>query len=198
MGETIDTGQHLWPAIVLAVYWACLLFWRPQQGEDIKGFLTGLPPPVVPPEHKDREPDPPDEDGRGDRTRADFLERAARAYEYIALMFAAGNLGELAELVSAEVLAEFSRESTRRQANAEKVCLTFAALEQPAILEWKEDDQGVEVKVRFAAEIFVSERDESEPGSARTRLMLAREAWTFKRQHRSPSPIWTLIATDDG
>jgi len=196
MSESVEIGPSLWPAIALGIYWACLLLWNARHSEGTGGFLSGLPPPVA---GRDYETGPvpagQDNGGNAEPTRADFLHRVSKAYEFILLSFAAGNVRDLAELVSPDVLAEFSREIRRRQAAGESMALNFVSVE-PAIMEWNEDENGIEATVRFVAEILISEEVGGKAGDRRTTIVAARDIWTFRREHLSRSPIWTLVATD--
>lgn len=195
MNEAAETGNSLWPAIILGIYWAYVIIWNERRKQNERGTLFGTGA-VSAPSGRSADNTAPTV-ARFDRSmfdREDFLARAKKAYEFILTSYAAGSAADLVGLVSPEVFAVFSREIERRDAAGEKMSLTFSALDDPEIIGCDSGDELDEVHVRFSAEIFVS------TGVSATeepiRLMNAVDLWTFRRSADSKNTAWVLTATD--
>jgi len=197
MGETVETGNNLWPVVLLGLYWAYLLIWHERQQNRQKAlFSSGLPPP----NNKER-------DGRNggaplsaantplEFDEENFLIGAANAYEFILEAYAAGNLDALAQMVSPEVLQAFAEDIHTRQAKGERLLLTFVSLKDPLIVRTKFDDAAAEITVRFEADIFVSEGT-SATSDEPVGPLAAIDVWTFSRTRKAKGRSWTLIATE--
>jgi predicted lipid-binding transport protein (Tim44 family) len=126
-----------------------------------------------------------------------FLQQAGAAYEFILTRYAAGDMEKLAGLLDAEVFEAFSAETTRRVSAGETMTLEFVALETCKIVDAEFDELEAAIRVRFESELFLSEgREAAEGDTTATTLLRAIDIWTFRREHSSNSPVWTLAATD--
>lgn len=134
---------------------------------------------------------------------AAFLKGARQAYEMIVTAFAEGNRKTLRDLLSREVLDEFTTELSARDRRGEIIDQSFVGISKADIVE-AELKQGMAVlTVRFVSQLITATRD-------RTGVVIAgdpqkirevTDVWTFSRDVSSARARqnlnWRLIATQD-
>lgn len=192
-------GTHFWLVVFIGLYWAYVILWNERHNQNGRSghFGSGLLPGTAERSVTNQAPVIATVD-RTEFDEEDFIAYAGKAYEFILRNFAEGNPEVLVDIVSPGVFEVFSREIERRNAAGEKMSLAFAALNDTKIVERDFGAEFAEVKVRFSAEIFVSDLVSTGEGfdEGPTRLMNAVDLWTFHHPGGSSSPGWVLTATD--
>jgi len=129
-----------------------------------------------------------------------FLHGARQAYEMIVTAFAAGDRRELRPLLSDEVYGDFDSAMRAREADGQKVEMTFIGIDDAKITAAQMRGRVAEITVKFVSEVisFTKNADgvvvEGDPTTQRK----VTEVWTFSRDTTSSDPNWLLIATDEG
>jgi predicted lipid-binding transport protein (Tim44 family) len=191
MDGTSETGISLWPAIAVAIGWAYLLVFQELHRRNSGGTSAK---PTANTSKALAEIRSPAEQAFDAPL---FLQQAGAAYEFILTRYAAGDMEKLAGLLDAEVFEAFSAETARRVSAGETMTLEFVALETCKIVDTEFDELEAAIRVRFESELFLSEgREAAEGDTTATTLLRAIDIWTFRREHSSNSPVWTLAATD--
>lgn len=199
MNETSETGGHLLPAVFLAIYWAYIFLWYERRKRDGHGsrFNSGLPPPASDAAVRRRGNTGNDAvSAERDFDEALFLDRARCAYEFIIANFAAGKIDQIVGLLGAEVFRAFSEEVAGKVRAGRLGELHLVALDSAEIVAKKFDSEAAMITVRFESEIFLSPSEGAADGSKEASLIRAVDLWTFRREHGSRNPVWTLVATD--
>ena len=128
-----------------------------------------------------------------------FMAGAQGAYQMVLEAFWNDDHSQLAELVSDEMLADFTAALDARTKAGERVENRLIAIDHATIVEAGMNGTMAEVTVRFEAEMVATTRD------AGGRLITGdpknsvetRDLWTFSRHTASSDPAWILIATDE-
>ncbi len=126
-----------------------------------------------------------------------FLEGARVAYEMIIAAFAGGDEETLGQLLSDDVLDDFTGAIRDRQERNETLETTLVALEAAEPLDARVVGDWAEVTIKFVAEISNVTRDadgEVVAGDAMA-VNVVTDIWTFARDVRSNDPNWRLIET---
>ncbi len=128
-----------------------------------------------------------------------FLDGASGAYRMVLEAFWSNDRGQIAELVSDEMLADFSAALVARKEAGERVDNRLIAIDSAEIVEAGLNGTMAEVTVRFDAEIVSATRDSAgrliagDPHAS----VETHDLWTFSRHTASSDPAWILIATDE-
>ena len=128
-----------------------------------------------------------------------FLAGAKQAYEIVFLAYADGDVQQLSQLLSDEVLEDFTSVIDERKAKGLRVEARFIGIREAAVerLGFDERSRRAEIGVRFVADLITAVRDESDlviEGDPKT-ITRRVEHWTFERIFGSPNPNWTLVET---
>ena len=103
----------------------------------------------------------------------DFMQKAPRAFEYIAAAFAKGNKNDLKPLLSPEIFASFEKVIDERKERGETA--EFNLIGFKTIRLTKAETAG----------------DDVDP----TYIETVTDVWTLRKNMKSGSPIWVLTAT---
>jgi len=131
-------------------------------------------------------------------TAESFVAGARGAFEMIVGAYAAGDLGTLKPLLSAEVFERFKGAVEQRRRAGEKLETTLVGIRAAEITEANLADRMAAVTVKFVSEQVNVTRDgtgkvvDGDPAKVAT----VTDIWTFQRNLRSRDPNWALIATD--
>jgi predicted lipid-binding transport protein (Tim44 family) len=126
-----------------------------------------------------------------------FLGGARAAFEMILGAYAAGDAATLKTLLSADVLANFSRAIDDRKRAGEILENTLVGVRSPEVVEAYMEGRTAYVTAKFVSEQINVTRDENgdvvdgDPG----RVTKVTDFWTFARDTKSRDPNWTLVAT---
>lgn len=127
----------------------------------------------------------------------DFLRGARQAFEMIVGAFAAGDIDALRPLLAPEVLDNFSRAITKRQASGETLETRIGRINDVDVIDAKLDGSVAHVTVRFVSDQTNVTRDsagdilDGDPDAPAEVV----DDWTFARDTRSRDPNWQLVAT---
>ncbi len=128
-----------------------------------------------------------------------FLAGAQGAYTMILEAFWKGDAEALADLVSDDVLADFTAAIEARANAGETLDNRLLQVDRARIVGARMNGMMAEVTVQFDAEIVAVTRDsegrviEGDPNAS----VETHDVWTFSRHTGSPDPAWLLIATDE-
>lgn len=127
----------------------------------------------------------------------DFMQKAPRAFEYIALAFANGDKESLKPLLSDNIYKSFEKaidERKERNETAEFSLIGFKSIKLTAAEMFGNE---VELTVEFETEqtnIIKNAEGEVIIGDP-TYIETVTDIWTLKKNMRSSDPVWILTAT---
>jgi predicted lipid-binding transport protein (Tim44 family) len=109
-----------------------------------------------------------------------------------------GDVDDLAELVSDEVLDGFRHAIEERQARGETLENRLLEVDSVRIVEARMNGSMAEVTVQFDAEILAVTRgsDGTVVSGSPSAGVETHDVWTFSRHVTSPDPAWLLVGTD--
>jgi len=128
-----------------------------------------------------------------------FLAGSQGAYAMTLEAFWKGDLDELADLVSDEMLENFKAAIDARTGSGEKLDNRLLQVDRAQIVGAHMNGTMAELTVRFDAEIVSVTRDEEgrviagDPNQS----VETHDLWTFSRHTASSDPAWLLVATDE-
>lgn len=203
MNEAADIAGNI-PAIVLvSLWWAFLVAWDllypragPSRPDPVTGCCEAGAGEAQP--HGPAWPALRDADPTFDEQK--FLEDASSAYEVILRAYAGGDVETLRPLLAVDVLEAFEIAGAGRRSRGETLCLTFIGMRQASIAGVEAIEDGMEISVRFVAEIvnvIRTSNNEVSTGDPQ-RIVEAHDLWTFARQVSTQDRTWLLVATDEG
>jgi predicted lipid-binding transport protein (Tim44 family) len=129
---------------------------------------------------------------------AGFLAGAKAAYEAIVVAFAAGDRATLSNLLAPEVIENFTRAISDRQARQETMQTNIVSIDSVKIDDARMNGPVAQVAVRFLSKLISSTHDkagaviEGSPDKVADHVDL----WTFARDVSSRNPNWRLVATE--
>lgn len=127
----------------------------------------------------------------------EFMQKAPRAFEYIAQAFAAGNKEELAPLLSRDIYKRFEKVIIERAERSETAEFSLIGFKSIKLVNAALIGNLVELTVEFETEqtnILKNKDGEIILGDP-TYIETVTDVWTFRREMKSSSPIWILTAT---
>jgi predicted lipid-binding transport protein (Tim44 family) len=138
---------------------------------------------------------------RADRSFAAdrFLAGAQGAYAMVLESFWKGDIDQLSDLVSDEMLANFRAAMEARKASGERIENRLLQVDRAQIVGAHMSGTMAEITVRFDAEIVTVTRDAEgrviagDPAQS----VETHDLWTFSRHTASDDPAWLLVATDE-
>jgi len=126
-----------------------------------------------------------------------FLAGAKFAYEAVVTAFAAGNRETLGELLTRDVLENFSGAIDEREERGETLETTVVSASSADVLGARVAGGNAEVTVKFVTELMNVIRDSSgavPPGKSDS-VRVVTDIWTFVREVRASDPNWALAET---
>lgn len=132
-----------------------------------------------------------------------FLTGARAAYEIIVTAFAEGSRKVLRDLLSKDVMEEFSAAIAARESRGERIEQSFVGIDKADILEAEVNKGIASITVRFASQLITATRDKAGNVIAGDPNVIAHvtDIWTFSRDistaRARQDPNWRLIATQD-
>lgn len=126
-----------------------------------------------------------------------FLEGAESAFEMIVGAFAAGDVGTLESLLSAQVFENFREAVEQRAEDGETLETTIVSVKSATVLEAGMKGSDAVVTVSFVSEQVNVTRDSENRVVAGDPNHVAEitDIWTFRRNVRSADPNWKLVET---
>ena len=130
-------------------------------------------------------------------TAANFLEGAAKAFEYIVTAYAKHDADALKPLLSADVYARFAASIQDREDRGETTETELVVVNPPKIESIEVTDERAVIAVRFQSEQIntVKDKDGAVIESNREDVESVTDIWSFARETVSHDPNWILIAT---
>jgi predicted lipid-binding transport protein (Tim44 family) len=128
-----------------------------------------------------------------------FLAGAQGAYAMVLDSFWKGDIDQLSDLVSDEMLANFRSALEARKTSGERVENRLLQVDRAQIVGAHMTGTMAEITVRFDAEIVTVTRDAEgrviagDPNQS----VETHDLWTFSRHTASDDPAWLLVATDE-
>ena len=127
----------------------------------------------------------------------DFMQKAPRAFEYIALAFAGGDKESLKPLLSDNIYKSFEKaidERKERNETAEFSLIGFKSIKLTAAQLFGSE---VDLTVEFETEQtnIVKDSDGNVIVGDPTYIETVTDIWTLKKDMRSSDPVWVLTAT---
>lgn len=128
-----------------------------------------------------------------------FLAGAQGAYAMVLEGFWKGDLAQLSDLVSDEMLANFKAALDARKASGERIENRLLQVDRAQIVGAHMTGTMAEITVRFDAEIVSVTRDAEGRVIAGdpNQTVETHDLWTFSRHTASDDPAWLLVATDE-
>ena len=212
MEAVINTLNLILLIVVIFVFWRL----KSVLGTHDEFTKGGRPPPEAPRTPLDA-PAQPDlrvvsnrEEGAQDATLAAivkidrsfdlpaFLDGAGKAYEIILMAYAGHERDRLQELVSAEVYEGFAAAIGDREDKGHKLETQIVGASPPEVHEMELEGTVARITIIINAELcsVVRNIDGTVVEGSPEQIMQTTDYWTFERQLKSRSPIWTLVATE--
>ena len=126
-----------------------------------------------------------------------FLAGAKFAYEAVITAFAAGNRETLGELLTRDVLENFSGAIDEREERGETLETTVVGVSSADVVDARMAGHTAEVTVKFVTELMNVIRDATgalPPGKSDS-VRVVTDIWTFVRDVRASDPNWALAET---
>jgi predicted lipid-binding transport protein (Tim44 family) len=126
-----------------------------------------------------------------------FLAGAKFAYEAVVTAFAAGNRETLGELLTRDVLENFSGAIDEREERGETLETTVVGVSSADVVDARMAGHTAEVTVKFVTELMNVIRDATgalPPGKSDS-VRVVTDVWTFVRDVRASDPNWALAET---
>ncbi len=127
----------------------------------------------------------------------DFMQKAPRAFEYIAAAFAKGNKNDLKPLLSPEIFTSFEKVIDERKERGETAEFNLIGFKTIRLTKAETAGDDVELTVEFETEqtnIVKDSQGQLIVGDP-TYIETVTDVWTLRKNMKSGSPIWVLTAT---
>lgn len=127
----------------------------------------------------------------------DFMQKAPRAFEYIAAAFAKGNKNDLKPLLSPEIYASFEKVINERKERGETAEFNLIGFKTIRLTKAETAGDDVELTVEFETEqtnIVKDSQGQVIVGDP-TYIETVTDVWTLRKNMKSGSPVWILTAT---
>lgn len=127
----------------------------------------------------------------------DFMQKAPRAFEYIAKAFADGNKAELESLLSHDLYKSFEKAIDLREERGEKAEFSLIGFKSIQLTKAEMIGDFVELTVEFETEQtnIVKDKDGNVIIGDPTYIETVADVWTLRKDMKSASPVWILTAT---
>ena len=127
----------------------------------------------------------------------DFMQKAPRAFEYIAIAFAKGDKGSLKPLLSENIYKSFEKAIDERNERHETAEFSLIGFKSIKLTEAKLFGSEVELTVEFETEqtnIVKNAEGQIIVGDP-TYIETVTDIWTLRKNMRVSDPVWILTAT---
>lgn len=127
----------------------------------------------------------------------DFMQKAPRAFEYIADAFAKGNKADLKPLLSSSIYASFEKAIDDRAARHETAEFSLIGFKSIKLVKAETAGTDVELTVEFETDqtnIVKDEQGKVIVGDP-TYIETVTDVWTLRKNMLSDDPVWMLTAT---
>lgn len=127
----------------------------------------------------------------------DFMQKAPRAFEYIAAAFAKGNKNDLKPLLSPGIFASFEKVIDERKERGETAEFSLIGFKTIRLIKAETAGDDVELTVEFETEqtnIVKNSQGQLIVGDP-TYIETVTDVWTLRKNMKSNNPIWVLTAT---
>lgn len=127
----------------------------------------------------------------------DFMQKAPRAFEYIAAAFAKGKKSDLKPLLSSEIFKSFEKAIDERKERNETAEFSLIGFKTIRLIKAEMIGDDVELTVEFETEqtnIVKDGQGQVIIGDP-TYIETVTDVWTLRKNMKSGSPIWVLTAT---
>ena len=127
-----------------------------------------------------------------------FLDGAGKAYEMILMAYAGHDRDRLQELVSAEVFEGFAAAIDEREEKGHKLDTQIVGASPAEVHEIELEGTVARITIFIKAELcsVVRAGDGTVVEGSPEQIMQTNDYWTFEKQLKNRSPIWTLVATE--
>lgn len=127
----------------------------------------------------------------------DFMQKAPRAFEYIAKAFADGNKSDLESLLSHDIYKSFEKAINTREEHGEKAEFILIGFKSIQLVKAEMIGDFVELTVEFETEQtnIVKDKDGNVIVGDPTYIETVTDVWTLRKDMKSASPVWILTAT---
>lgn len=127
----------------------------------------------------------------------DFMQKAPRAFEYIAVAFSKGDKDSLKPLLNDNIYRSFEKAIDERNERNETAEFSLIGFKSIKLTDAKMSGNDVELTVEFETEqtnIVKNSAGEVVAGDP-TYIETVTDIWTLKKNMRSSDPVWVLTAT---
>lgn len=126
-----------------------------------------------------------------------FLNKASKAFEYIAVSFASGDKSSLKPLVSADLYEKFAAVIDERTQRGEKVEFSLIGFTDITVVKAELYGNVAELTVEFVTEQTNLVKDENGTliSGDPTYIETVMDIWTLRKDLKEKTPVWTLTAT---
>ena len=127
----------------------------------------------------------------------DFMQKAPRAFEYIADAFAKGNKADLKPLLSPAIYASFEKAIDDRAARHETAEFSLIGFKSIKLVKAETAGTTVDLTVEFETDqtnIIKDEQGKVVVGDP-TYIETVTDVWTLRKNMLSDDPVWVLTAT---
>lgn len=127
----------------------------------------------------------------------DFMQKAPRAFEYIADAFAKGNKADLKPLLSPAIYASFEKAIDDRAARHETAEFSLIGFKSIKLVKAETAGTTVDLTVEFETDqtnIVKDEQGKVVVGDP-TYIETVTDVWTLRKNMLSDDPVWVLTAT---
>lgn len=127
----------------------------------------------------------------------DFMQKAPRAFEYIAKAFAEGDKVELEPLLSHDIYKSFEKVIDERVAQQETAEFTLIGFKSIKLLKSELIGSFAELTVEFETEQtnIIKDKDGNVIIGDPTYIETVTDIWTLRKDMKSNTPVWILTAT---
>ncbi len=127
----------------------------------------------------------------------DFMQKAPKAFEYIALAFAAGNKEDLKPLLSADLYKKFEKVIDERIQKGQTAEFSLIGFKKIRLLKAEIIGDFVELTVEFETEQtnLVKDSEGKTIIGDPTYIETVTDIWTLRKDMKTSTPVWILAAT---
>ena len=127
----------------------------------------------------------------------DFMQKAPKAFEYIAQAFAAGNQEDLKPLLSADLYKKFEKVIDERIQKGQTAEFSLIGFKKIRLLKAEIIGDFVELTVEFETEQtnLVKDSEGKTIIGDPTYIETVTDIWTLRKDMKTSTPVWILAAT---
>lgn len=127
----------------------------------------------------------------------DFMNKAPKAFEYIASSFASGNKKDLKPLLSRDLYAKFEKAIDERESKNETAEFLLVGFKKIQLLKAGLTGNFAELTVEFETEQtnLIKDANGNIVAGDPTYIETVVDVWTLRKDMKSADPVWILTAT---